>query len=643
MKRILSTLTVLAAVLTLGSCQVEVREIKTLDNPGPGFTITASYGAPGTKAAFLDDGVSMTWTPGDILYMVDLADDSHVYFLETDITQPAKVARFHTDEMVSTGSYLVLYGDSELEVDMLCRMTSDLEELAGPVRLYATVDVTTGDTSAEITLHQMFSMLTFKFVNIPSGFDGGLNVGMAVSKVGLPYLGKGTVTPTGVVSKGFTGTYKTEFGVIEGAQAKTLVIPVDLSGRNIHFFVKGLHDGSDHVTYEFLKGGFKLVEGKNYSVTLDFNKATTVSTIQKRESDNALLLSCAADFRAAALWDSNRTFHPTADIDFTGQDYFPINGSLICDEGSHTLSGINASFSECDYVGVTGEGNVENLNVAGSTFVGRDCVGAIAGMGGCNGCNVSSTTVSGRNKVGGLVGDALNTLAFSSFTGDTAAVTGEGKVGGIVGRTGDTIIRCTVRCDVTGSGDEVGGIAGESSNISRCSFEGNVTGKNMVGGVSGTGLCMMSCSIGDVTGEKYVGGVSGCFFCKHCYHIGDVTGTDPRYVAGISGDYKMVASQYCYSYGTVSNGIGICEDDGGDTNLTSCNALYYATPGPADNCNCGPAKPFMTMLDKLNAGGSYFVPLCVPGYEDAGCPMLEWQFEGFGDEIEIPGFEIVEL
>ena len=36
-----------------------------------GFTINAGYGDSGTKAAFDEDGLNMSWTLGDVLYMID--------------------------------------------------------------------------------------------------------------------------------------------------------------------------------------------------------------------------------------------------------------------------------------------------------------------------------------------------------------------------------------------------------------------------------------------------------------------------------------------------------------------------------------------------------------------------------------------
>ena len=69
---------------------------------------------------------------------------------------------------------------------------------------------------------------------------------------------------------------------------------------------------------------------------------------------------------------------------------------------------------------------------------------------------------------------------------------------------------CTFSGDVTG-GDEVGGAVGSQGiTLSNCTTSGTVTGVTEVGGMVGQGDTLMDCSSSaDVSGEGSVGGLAG--------------------------------------------------------------------------------------------------------------------------------------
>ena len=569
----------LAALFTLGSCQVEVAELDTPEPASHGFTLIASYGDASSKSAFEDNGLGMVWTPGDFLCMINAADESKTYILETDITEPAKVAVFTTEEPVAPGSYFIVNQD-RLAVSIDTGMTSDLDELAKRVRMWATLNVNTGDTEASIVLQHLFTMLTFKFVNVPAGFDDGLTVGMAAAKDGLPDLGSALITYGGA-KLDCSGTWKAEFGKVAGAQAKTLIVPADLTGGRIHFYAKGRQDGSAYVVYDFVKSGFKFLPGKNYSVTFDFSKSGAATTLA--QSGAVTMLATPADFRAAAFLDAELYCLVESDVNFDGEDYFPISGTIVGQD--HTLSNVRIPLAECDHVGLVSEGSASRINLAAAEIKGRDRVGSMVGDGKCFDCHADRAIVSGRDKVGGIAG------------------------------------YCAEKCD-------------------RCGFEGSVKGSDTyVGGVVGQGQCTLSYCKGGVIGDNIVGGVIGMGTCTNCYHIGSVTGGEGKQaVGGVSGSYVAVAVRNCYSCGTVTpTGIGITLKEGsGAENLTSCSLLYDGVSSES-NCNCGPEKTFVSLLSKIN-GDEVYSEICWPD-NTSGCPMFKWQLGNLSAGIEIPGFE----
>lgn len=642
MKKYFPALIALATVLTLGSCQEEpVPEVPPTPSESgqeSGFKLIASYGDPGSKAVFDDDGLGMMWTSGDALTMINTADASRIYILTTDITNPAKVAEFTTEEAVAPGSYIVINNQDRLGVEIDTEMTSDLSELAKRVRMYSTVNVNTGDTEATIVLQQLFTMLTFKFVNVPTGFADGLTVGMAVAKDGLPDLGSALVTSAGA-KLDYSGTWKAELGKVAGAQAKTLIVPADLTGGRVHFYAKGQPDASTYVVYDFVKSGFKLLPGKNYSVTFDFSKPGAATTLTK--VGTALPLLTPADFRAAAFLDADLLWRVESDVDFDGEDYFPIRGAILGED--HTLSKVQIPLAQCDYVGLASEGSVSHIKLSGAEIKGRDRVGSMVGDGNCYDCHADRAIVSGREKVGGIVGYANGPIRDCSFLG-WGSVTGTGdEVGGIVGNAQGNCLELMANGSVQG-GSLVGGIAGYcAEKCDLCGFEGGVKGSDTyVGGVVGQGQCTLSYCKGAVVGNDIVGGVIGMGTCTNCYHIGDVTGGIGKYnVGGVNGSYIAVAVKNCYSCGTVQpTGIGITPKKGGDgENLTSCSLLYDGVSSET-NCNCGSDKTFVSLLTTINGDGVYS-DICWPDNK-AGCPMFKWQLGNLSAGIEIPGFEAEE-
>lgn len=656
MKQLNYILAAFAAMTALVACQVEKIEPETPVASVQGFTLTAGYGEPGSKVAFDSEGLDMKWTSGDILYMLDPQGINPPIKLTTDITEPAKVARFHTDEVVATGSYIVVNNQNTLyahleEYSTLKDSPSGLNDL---IRLHGTVSVEKGQTSAEITLHQLYAMLSFNFANIPDGLQDRLTLGMAVATNGLPILNRGTIGAEGLVTE-YSGTFVYMLGAINAENGYTLIAPADLSCNNIIFFATGYDDSSNRHVYEIFKSGAELLAGKCYSINFDFTAQSTTYVKLERAS-GGMILKNADDFLAAALCQWTNTVQLQADVDFGGKCFLPLNASNLLGNG-HTLSNIQCNLAECDYVGVLSHGNAHNLNVSCSYFTGCNRVGAITGSGACESCSCTDVHITGQNYVGGLTGYPNSDVKNCSLLG-VCSIMGNNNVGGIVGYTTYDVKNCVAKPGIgphSVSGHAyVGGIAGAAGSALECGFEGYVTGSdNNIGGVTGSGACTRCYSAGDVSGHDHVGGVSGCSGCTDCYHIGDVLGGEYSstdfYVAGISGtDAEYPAVSGCYSFGTVNTNCGICMNtpaaELASTNLTSVANLYKETDSSlAGHCRIGTdGRKFVDYLDDVLNGNDAYYDLVWPDIA-AGCPILKWQYEGLGVDLTIPGFDIVTL
>ena|GEM_PF-1015450 len=111
-----------------------------------------------------------------------------------------------------------------------------------------------------------------------------------------------------------------------------------------------------------------------------------------------------------------------------------------------------------------------------------------------------------------------------------------------------------VDVNIMGSGDDVGGLVGESrGTVTGCYSTGLVTGHWGVGGLMGEnrGVVTQCCSTGEVKGQSYVGGLVGYTYggrVTGCFSSGAVSGN--RCVGGLVGDNSGVVTS-CYGNGEV--------------------------------------------------------------------------------------------
>ena len=198
-----------------------------------------------------------------------------------------------------------------------------------------------------------------------------------------------------------------------------------------------------------------------------------------------------------------------------GAESEPFKGTF--DGKGYTITGLNISTSENDYVGFIGMldgGKVKNVKFASVSVTGKNDVGTAVGRiingGIVSGVQVLGGTVSGAKRVGGVVGSIIADGSALNCT-NAATVTGSVyNVGGIVGaayytKTGKQmhITDCKNNGAVTSSGMGAGGIVGLSAaNISGNTNTAEVKGTE-VGGIVGEQK-----SYGSVTNNTNSGAVT---------------------------------------------------------------------------------------------------------------------------------------
>ena len=116
---------------------------------------------------------------------------------------------------------------------------------------------------------------------------------------------------------------------------------------------------------------------------------------------------------------------------------------------------------------------------------------------------LANCSVEGKADVGGIAGRASGDIGNCE---NHAMVNGANSVGGIVGdyrQSGKSIISCANYGAVTGTGNSVGGIAGnfDIGTIQNCANYGDVTGTNYVGNLIGDGSI---CNLNNVLGTGNV-------------------------------------------------------------------------------------------------------------------------------------------
>ena len=186
------------------------------------------------------------------------------------------------------------------------------------------------------------------------------------------------------------------------------------------------------------------------------------------------------------------------------QGTFDGNGKTISN-----LYIINAASKHLGFFGYAEKGSIKNITFDNAKVksTGDHCTGILVGFEKLciieNIKTLANCSVEGKEQVGGIAGMASGDIGNCE---NHAKVNGANVVGGIVGnywQSVKSIISCANYGVVTGTGKQVGGIAGyfDSGTIQNCANYGDVTGTNYVGNLIGNGYI---CNLNNVLGTGNV-------------------------------------------------------------------------------------------------------------------------------------------
>ena len=335
-------------------------------------------------------------------------------------------------------------------------------------------------------------------------------------------------------------------------------------------------------------------EGNNYTISnLSMSgkglfKNVSNATIQNLTFDNSSLTSGQYSGLIAGT-STNAVFDNITFKDSTAAGWGTI-GMVVGTATDTTLSNINITGTSSvstgnqsgGVVGVTkGITTLSNINSVASVITYTPAansysLGGLVGYGE-NGTltiknSVTSGDVTGTENLGGLVGAAAGTNVIISNSSASGDISGTKKVGGLVGTGKVTMTGSFATGDVTGSGDNVGGIVGSmsSGSIAGSHATGAVTGSRYVGGLAGNGNSINdSYATGVVSGVREVGGLVGMAYnVSNSYATGNVTGTSDRvgglagyaggtlstnYASGSATGASYVGGLFGYNGGTITN------------------------------------------------------------------------------------------
>lgn len=317
-------------------------------------------------------------------------------------------------------------------------------------------------------------------------------------------------------------------------------------------------------------GNVKLVTEKDYTVKVEKEVITyTVYSYEGLEtwraaahqdaldatSDKKINLVLAADIELPSVEEGHSNWTPV------GTSGKPYDG--IVDGGGFTIKNLTISGgSNIGFIGTASNGGtvvsnlkLDNVNISGGKNVGAVVGETTAQSPKIDNCHILGGKVTGTGDyVGGILG-TRKVYGGVSNSSNAAAISGVSFVGGISG--GAYGSNCVNTGTVTGTGNYVGGIYGslgtDTGSTSGNENYGAVTGKNYVGGVTGSGGQTNSYNEGNITGEKNVGGISGSFSLfegtsDQCVNKGSVNGVEN--VGGICG----TTGNRCHISGATNDG-----------------------------------------------------------------------------------------
>lgn len=389
----------------------------------------------------------------------------------------------------------------------------------------------------------------------------------------------------------------------------------NVSGRNVYFSLDADIDLADWIENNYPVTGWQPIGTIETPFAGIFNgNGHVISNIwvDSPDKDYVGLFGYASDAKFYDINVVNGVYNGHNEVGgIVGQLYWDSNSAISgCSfqgsiEGYSNLGGIaghSLDITDCHVKETTikGDGTIGGIagavngKIYGCTFQGEiegdNLIGGIAGSAlFMDECHVSNAVITGGGSVGGIMGslEQIGKISNCSFQGE---ITGTRIfVGGIIGITqaGLSITNCQVEQTIINSSSSVvGGIIGclnYGSEVSGCSFDGNVTGTSAVGGIAGisSGTLTKCFSSGTINCDDDGGGISGEIYnesgsMSDCYSNAIITAEENG--GGISA-LNNGTIRNCYFYGKVSGNTvgGICADNSGS--ITGCVAANAALSG----------------------------------------------------------------
>ncbi|MCD9026426.1 GLUG motif-containing protein [Cohnella silvisoli] len=328
-------------------------------------------------------------------------------------------------------------------------------------------------------------------------------------------------------------------------------------------------------------------------------------------SVNPYLIGTASQLNLVrgAYLDPNTYFKLTDDIDLSGYTSWvpigdfdtPFYGQM--DGNEFKITGLTINDTDIDYMGLFGYlgsgSSLMSMNIKNANLNGNQQAGVLAGyndggtisdsyvsgdvsgfdnIGGLVGYNAdgeirnsrSSARVvggSGSSAIGGLVGLSGGNNAIISDSSASGEVSGKNSVGGLIGSGYSGTVVDSHASGKVGGEREVGGLIGEESDmiIDKSFASGQVDGDMEIGGLignnSGAGEIRSSYALGKVGGKENVGGLVGWnkdAQIADSYASGDVSGEAGRFsVGGLVGNNLLGKISRSFASGNVSGGGSI--------------------------------------------------------------------------------------
>ena len=302
---------------------------------------------------------------------------------------------------------------------------------------------------------------------------------------------------------------------------------------------------------------------------------------------------------------------------------------------NHIIKGVYIN-DETNFNGIFGNSSsILNLTVKNSYIKGGTCSGTVVGAvrsGTIENCHNINSTVELYDEcrgVGGVVGQVKGVIKNCTNIGGRVVgkkdANGNALAGGVVGTLapgGAQAINCYNTGNVTGEGNNVGGVVGganPSSTVQDCYNTGNVTGEvDRVGGVVGyaaTSSTVQDCyNTGSINGGDRTGGIVGTVanIVTKCYNTGTIISKGINGTGGIVGSCVTKIPQdisLCFNAGTVQapeNAGGISGYLGAQGYAAKENKCYNKGKVICTQSNTGRGEIIGIMASDATVTNSYY-------------------------------------